>query len=206
MRQALWLHLLFMVVVSAIGLLRVRYYRRQRRAFGIRFASRGKTLNEVRQVAAMLALLLMLLHTINPNILSWTEFPLPYVVRWIGGGAAVLSVVLLAWAADDAVHGVLADDPLPLHTTGPYAVVRHPLDAAIAFVAVALTVLSANWVIGLVSGVMAAHALFVRARRNAEQLRTTYGEAYQSYAAHTPRFVPRLRAKAPSVEAAARDR
>ena len=206
MRQALWLHLLFIVVMSALDLLRVRYYRRQRKAFGIRFASRGKTLNEIRQVGAMLALLVMLLHTINPNILSWTEFPLPYAVRWIGAAAAVLSVSLLAWAADGAVHGVSADDPLPLHTSGPYAVVRHPLDAAIAFAALALTVLSANWVVGLVSGVMAAHALFVRALRDEEQLRITYGAAYERYAANTPRFVPRLRAKVANVEEAPRDR
>lgn len=203
MRQALWLHLLFIVVVSALGVLRVRYYRRQRRAFGIRFARRGKTLNEIRQVAAMLALLVMLLHTINPKILSWTEFPLPYIVRWIGAGAAVLSAIVLAWAADGAVHGVSADDPLPLHTTGPYAVVRHPLDAAIAFAAVALTVLSANWVVGLVGGVMATHAVFVRARRDEAQLRSTYGAEYERYAISTPRFVPHLRRKAARVDAGA---
>lgn len=193
MRQALLLHLLFITVMSALGLVRVRYYRRQRKALGLRFANRGKTLNEIRQVTAMLALLLMIVHTINPNILSWSELSLPYVVRWIGGGAGVLAAVLVAKASEAAVEGVSEADPLPLRTEGAYALVRHPLDAAIAFAALALTLLSANWVVGIIAGAMAAHALLIRSRRDEEQLIAAYGAAYESYAARTPRFLPRLR-------------
>lgn len=199
------LHLLFIAVMSALGLLRVRYHRRQRKAFGLHFASRGKTLTEVRQLAAMVALLVMVVHTINPNILSWTEFPLPYLVRWIGGVAAILALVLISRAADGAVDGVSAKDPLPLRTTGPYAVVRHPLDAAIAFAAIALTLLSANWVVGLIAGVMAAHALLIRSRRDEEQLMAAHGAAYARYAARTPRFVPQLGALAASDKASRED-
>ena len=193
MRQALLLHVLFIVLMCALGLLRVRYYRRQRKAFGLHFANRGKTLNEIRQIAAMIALLVMIIHTINPKILSWTEFPLPYVIRWIGGAAGVLAVVLLAEASQAAVDAVAATNPLPLRTDGAYAVVRHPLDAAIAFAAVALTLLSANWIVGLIAGAMAAHALLIRSRRDEHQLRIAHGGAYERYAARTPRFIPRLR-------------
>lgn len=190
MRQALLLHLLFILLLSLIGLIRLRYYRRQHRAFGLRFANQGKTMNEIRQLAAMVALLVMLVHTINPNILSWTEVPLPFVARWIGGILGVLAVATLAKAADAALEGVTADEPLPLRTGGLYAVVRHPLDATIAFTALALTVLSANWVVGVIGGAMAAHALLVRARRDDAQLGLAYGAAYESYRARTPSFVP----------------
>ena len=205
MRQALLLHALFIVLMCVLGLIRVRYYRRQRKVFGLRFASQGKTLNEIRQLAAVVALLVMLVHTINPNILSWTELPLPYLVRWLGGAVAIVAVALLAKAADAATEGSSTDDPLPLRTEGPYALVRHPLDATIALTAAALTILSANWVVGLIGGAMAAHALLVRARRDDEQLRLAYGAAYDDYAARTPPFLPRLRASRAGVAASRGD-
>lgn len=192
MRQVLLLHLLFMALMSAVGFIRVRYYRRQHRMLGLSFANQGRTMNEIRQLAAMVALLVMVVHTINPRVLSWTEVTLPYAVRWIGAGFAVLAVLLLAKAADAALEGATADEPLPFRTEGLYALVRHPLYAMIAFTAGALTVLSANWIVGLIGGAMAAHALLVRARRDEEQLKFAHGAAYDRYALRTPKFFPHV--------------
>lgn len=79
-----------------------------------------------------------------------------------------------------------------LITSGIYAHVRHPMYAAIWLWALAQALLVQNWIAGppalLAFGMMYAH------RRKAEEamMINQFGEAYWTYAARTPRLLPRL--------------
>jgi methanethiol S-methyltransferase len=82
-------------------------------------------------------------------------------------------------------HGRLA-------TTGPYAYVRHP--QYVAFIVIMLGFLP-QWptLLTVVMFPILAWAYVRLARREAEQVRLTFGEAYARYAAATPAFLPRVK-------------
>jgi protein-S-isoprenylcysteine O-methyltransferase Ste14 len=82
-----------------------------------------------------------------------------------------------------------------LATTGPYAYVRHP--QYVAFVVIMLGFLL-QWptLLTVVMFPILAWAYVRLARREEEEVRVTFGEAYARYAAATPAFVPRVKGHA----------
>lgn len=79
-----------------------------------------------------------------------------------------------------------------LVTTGPFAVVRHPIFACIVAVQAGLALLVPN-VVALVGVALQAVSGQVQARFVEEpHLRRVHGEAYADYARRTGRFVPRI--------------
>jgi protein-S-isoprenylcysteine O-methyltransferase Ste14 len=80
-----------------------------------------------------------------------------------------------------------------LHTTGPYAVVRHPLYLGNAFIVLGLLlVLNAPWGWGLgVPFFVVASALIIRAEERA--LALTFADRWASWAREVPALLPRLR-------------
>ena len=185
------LHLLFLVVMLSLGAIRLWYYRIQRRGMGLLALKKQETLNDVRQIGAMLACLLIVAHILSPDLLAWTEFPLFAAARWTGVAVAVLAVAATWLAArDDLVVARYAaherfDPP------GMFRWVRHPLELALVGVALGLTLLSANWVVALIAGALAIHEILVRAPRVDRDRRAHMGEAYEAYARVTPAFLPR---------------
>ena len=78
-----------------------------------------------------------------------------------------------------------------LVTTGPFAIVRHPMYLGLVAAALGSLLLYQTWTV-------LAYALFVpfvlrRARREEETLRAEFGEEWQAYCRRVPAFVPRLR-------------
>lgn len=88
--------------------------------------------------------------------------------------------------------GVDAGERTRLVTSGPFALVRNPIFAAMLPTALGLTLLVPSWVAlaGLV-GLVAALELQVRVVEE-PYLRQVHGEAYAAYAARVGRFVPRV--------------
>jgi protein-S-isoprenylcysteine O-methyltransferase Ste14 len=80
-----------------------------------------------------------------------------------------------------------------LCTTGPYAIVRHPMYAGGLFLAgPALALLFNSWIVFLLPGIM--YPVWSMLVRNEEKWMTAvFGEDYRSYAAKTGRLFPRLR-------------
>jgi protein-S-isoprenylcysteine O-methyltransferase Ste14 len=85
-----------------------------------------------------------------------------------------------------------ASPPPALVTTGPFAIVRHPL--ALGMVILALgPALAAATAITWVSFAAAVVALARRAVQDEDELRATFGAAYERYAEETPaRVIPGL--------------
>jgi len=82
-----------------------------------------------------------------------------------------------------------------LITTGIYGRVRHPMYTAIFLICIGQALLLENWLAG-VAGLVAFTALYVlRVAREEKMMIDQFGDAYQSYAAHTPRLIPSLRSR-----------
>ena len=70
---------------------------------------------------------------------------------------------------------------------------RHPMYTAFYSIALALLLLSANWLLGggLIVGITAVMAS--RVKHEEEVMTERFGVQYRDYMAHTGRFLPRLR-------------
>lgn len=79
-----------------------------------------------------------------------------------------------------------------LATTGPYARIRHPQYVAFVLIMFGFLLQWPTLVTLLMFPILAM--TYVRlARREEDDVRATFGAAWDAYAARTPRFVPRLR-------------
>jgi protein-S-isoprenylcysteine O-methyltransferase Ste14 len=77
-----------------------------------------------------------------------------------------------------------------LITTGPYALVRHPMYLAVVLAGLGALLIYRTWSMLFFSFNM--FGLVVRARREERALMAEFGEEWAEYARRTPAFVPRL--------------
>ena len=78
-----------------------------------------------------------------------------------------------------------------LVTVGPYRWVRHPFYVTAALLMFSVTILTANWLIGLTS-VIVLVLLAVRTPKEEAMLIERFGDQYRDYMTKTGRFIPRL--------------
>jgi protein-S-isoprenylcysteine O-methyltransferase Ste14 len=110
-------------------------------------------------------------------------------------GMAVFAVGLAFWllARHTLVdYGRVLDPSAPpaaLVTTGPFALVRHPLALGTVILALGPAVAAAT-ALTWVSFAAVVVALARRAVQDEVELRATFGDAYERYAAETARLVP----------------
>jgi protein-S-isoprenylcysteine O-methyltransferase Ste14 len=78
-----------------------------------------------------------------------------------------------------------------LVTHGPYRLVRHPFYVTAALLMASVTMLTANWLIGL-SSLIVLTLLAIRTPKEEELLIQRFGQQYRDYMARTGRFFPRV--------------
>jgi protein-S-isoprenylcysteine O-methyltransferase Ste14 len=136
-------------------------------------------------------------------LLSITRIPLPWLYRqvwpsglwsfWIGAAATVGGLLFAVWAR---VHlgrnwsrSVTIKQEHELITTGPYALVRHPIYAGIltGFLGTAIALSQVRGVIGLV---LIFLVLWPKLRMEEQWMRSQFGETYAAYAHQTAALVP----------------
>jgi protein-S-isoprenylcysteine O-methyltransferase Ste14 len=196
MRADLLFHVLFLVAVVVLVMIWMDYRSRARRTI----ASVPRTVNEiekeVRELCAVLGFVVILIHTFAPNWLAWTDVHVPLVIRAVAATLLVPATGLLIWAERSATpqpRTVLRERrSRRLVTTGAYRYARHPVYALGLVIGACLVLISANWVIALIVGVTTAHLVLVRLPREERELRTEFGDRFDSYARTTPRLVPRV--------------
>ena len=76
---------------------------------------------------------------------------------------------------------------------GPYRWVRHPFYDSAAVLAVAVSLIAANWFLG-VTGLAAFLLLVLRTRTEEQHLVMRFGDSYRAYMQGTGRFLPRITA------------
>lgn len=130
-----------------------------------------------------------------PGSVQWAMLPLPSWVRWIGAATGALCSLLMYWTLSslgkNLTDTVMTRTNAFLVTHGPYRWIRHPFYVTAALLMASVTVLTANWLIGLSSaGVLAL--LAIRTPKEEQMLIERFGQSYRDYMARTGRFIPRM--------------
>jgi protein-S-isoprenylcysteine O-methyltransferase Ste14 len=126
--------------------------------------------------------------------------PSPEAGLWISFGAYGLAAVSLGvtWAAlkhlgrQWRLAAVVAEDQ-QLITTGPYAVLRHPIYTALLGILLATALLIARWPHALAGLALYLIGAEIRARAEESVLLRAFGDQYRDYKRRTYAFLPWIR-------------
>lgn len=135
--------------------------------------------------------------------LGWTPLPLTFshstrVARLVVGTLLYFpGMLLLLWARltlgknyfVSTGFGAQLFEEHQLITSGPYALVRHPMYTGLILAAVGGLLIYATWT--TVYGACFAPLMFFRARREETVLATEFGERWKEYCKRVPAFFPR---------------
>lgn len=131
---------------------------------------------------------------ISPASVTWAMFPLPEWVRWLGVVSGALCSMLMYWTLSslgkNLTDTVVTRANAFLVTHGPYRWVRHPFYVTAALLMASVTLLTANWLIGL-SSVIVLLLLAVRTPKEEQMLIERFGQEYRDYMTKTGRFIPK---------------
>ena len=138
-------------------------------------------------------------------LLSTTRIPLPWLYRqlwasgiwpfWIGAAVTIAGLLFAVWArrhlASNWSSAVTIKQDHELITTGPYALVRHPIYTGIlaGFLGTAIAL---SQVRGFIAFALIFLVLWAKLRREEQWMRSQFGETYATYAHHTAALVPYL--------------
>ena len=152
----------------------------------------------VLRMAGLLLFVTTFAYLAVPASVQWAMIEIPIPVRWIGAIAGLFSSVLMYWTLSslgmNLTDTVVTRADATLVTHGPYRWVRHPFYVTTALVMLSVTLLTANWLIGLGCLVVLA-MLAVRTPKEERVLIERFGQNYLDYMAGTGRFFPRLPTK-----------
>ncbi len=135
---------------------------------------------------------------IDPDWMAWSSVPLPDWLRWAGVGVLALACGLLVWTfrclGKNLTDTVVTRQTHTLILNGPYRWVRHPFYDSAALLALAISLIVANWFF-LVAGTVLFGLFTIRTRTEEDNLVTRFGESYRAYMKRTGRFLPRMTVK-----------
>ncbi len=136
-----------------------------------------------------------LAYLVAPQSVQWSMLPVPRPIRWVGAVAGILCSVLMFWTLNslgkNLTDTVVTRKNATLVTHGPYRWVRHPFYVTTALVMFSVTLLTANWLIGMGSIVVLV-MLAIRTPKEEQKLVERFGQQYLVYMARTNRFFPRI--------------
>ena len=138
-------------------------------------------------------------------LLSVPRLPLPWLyvhlwpsgiwAFWLGAAVTVAGLLFAVWAREHLgrnwSRSVTIKQGHELITTGPYAVVRHPIYTGIltGFLGMAIAV---SEVRGFIAFAIMFLALWVKFRMEEKWMRSQFGETYAAYSRKTAALVPYL--------------
>ena len=115
----------------------------------------------------------------------------------VGGGVALIGVVLRAWASGH----VRKNDTLAV--SGPYAYTRNPLYLGSFLIGLGFTIAAGRWVLGAVFAIFFLCIYLPVMRVESATLTQLFGERYVEYARAVPLFLPRpVRYEDPALQGA----
>ena len=138
-------------------------------------------------------------------LLSTTRIPLPWLYlhlwpgglwpSWLGATVMVAGLLFAVWAREHLgsnwSRSVTIKQGHELITSGPYAVVRHPIYTGIlaGFLGTAIALSQVRGFIGLI---LICLIFWVKLRMEEQWMRSQFGETYGTYADQTAALVPYL--------------
>ncbi len=136
-----------------------------------------------------------LVYAVAPGWLLWATLPMPTISRWIGVGLGIINIVLLGWAQQTLGKNWAAPGEIQerqtLVTVGSYQWMRHPMYTSGALIALAYSLISANWFVALM-GLAYWTLVFTMVETEEATLIEKFGDDYREYMRRTGRFLPRV--------------
>ena len=183
-------------ILLAVALSVSGYFRRKAdREGGQMKTSEGQGLVVVLRLLSLIVVFPLFGYLINPDWVAWARFPLPDWVRWLAAGVVIASLPMFYWILVSLGNNISPTQATrqnhQLVTDGPYRWARHPLYAVGFVCAIALTLLTALWWLG-VGLVVPFSILLWRTSIEEARLVETFGDEYREYMKRTGRFFPKL--------------
>jgi protein-S-isoprenylcysteine O-methyltransferase Ste14 len=186
-----------LLILSLALFLPIGVYHRIRAASGERLSRRdeGVFVMIALRLFGLVTWVAVLIYLIHPGWMAWSSLPLPSWLRWTGAALGVLVVPpLLFWVfhslGRNLTDTVVTRREHTLVTHGPYRWVRHPFYGVGFLGLLAVTLMTANWFLGLTGAVVIA-LLVYRTRTEEAKLIERFGDEYRAYRERTGAFVPR---------------
>ena len=149
----------------------------------------------LRVLIFLIAIVLLLTTRIPLRWLYLQLWPAGLLPFWLGAAVTIAGLLFAVWAREHLgsnwSRSVTIKQGHDLITTGPYAVVRHPIYTGIltGFLGMAIAI---SQVRGFIVFVLIFLALWIKLRREEQWMRSQFGEAYATYARQTAALVPYL--------------
>ncbi|QDU29011.1 Isoprenylcysteine carboxyl methyltransferase (ICMT) family protein [Anatilimnocola aggregata] len=186
-----------LVIVIVLTMAVTVYYRLQAAKSGEKISRKdeGYLFATVLRLAGLVLWISTFGYLFFPAYFQWAALPLPEWLRWIGVGTGVFCSLLMYWTLSslgkNLTDTVVTRAEAKLVTHGPYRWVRHPFYVTAALLMASVTLLTANWLIG-VSSVAVLALLAIRTPKEEQMLIERFGQEYRDYMARTGRFLPRI--------------
>lgn len=137
-----------------------------------------------------------IVYLVSPVSVQWAAIAIPIPIRWFGAIGGLLSSFLMYWTlhslGKNLTDTVVTRANATLVTQGPYRWVRHPFYFTTALVMASVTLITANWLIGL-SSIAILGMLAMRTPKEERALIDRFGQDYIDYMKVTGRFFPRFK-------------
>src|SRR5688572_25504278 len=186
-----------LVVVIVLTMAVTAYHRLQAAKAGEKISHKeeGYLFATILRLAGLALWISTLGYLIFPAYFQWASMPLPTWLRWTGVVTGALCSLLMYWTLSslgkNLTDTVVTRAEAKLITNGPYRWIRHPFYVTAALLMASVTLLTANWLIGLSSAAVLAF-LSVRTPKEEKMLIERFGQQYRDYMARTSRFIPRI--------------
>jgi protein-S-isoprenylcysteine O-methyltransferase Ste14 len=122
-------------------------------------------------------------------------WPVGFWPFWLGAAVTIASLLFAVWArgslGSNWSRSVTIKQGHELITTGPYAVVRHPIYTGV-LTGLLGTAIALSQVRGFIALALFFLAFWIKLRMEEQWMRSQFGETYDSYAHRTAALVPYL--------------
>lgn len=196
MQDESWFRLALVIVIlisMAIGI----PHRLKAAASGERISHKeeGYLFAATLRFAGLLLWISTLAYLLYPTSVAWASVPIPSWLRAFVVIVAIASTALFYWTLSslgkNLTDTVVTRKDAVLVTHGPYRWVRHPFYVCAALLMASVTVLAANWQIGIGS-VLVLTLLAIRTPKEERMLIQRFGDEYRRYMQLTVKFFPRF--------------
>jgi protein-S-isoprenylcysteine O-methyltransferase Ste14 len=149
----------------------------------------------LRVVMFLVAIVLLSTNRIPLSWLYLQPWPQGFWPFWLGAAVTVAGLLFAIWAREHLgrnwSRSVTIKQDHELITSGPYAVVRHPIYTGIlaGFIGTAIALAQVR---GLIALVLIFIALWLKLRMEEQWMRSQFGESYATYSHQTSALVPYL--------------
>ena len=149
----------------------------------------------LRVLIFLIAIVLFSTTRIPLRWLNLPIWPVGFWPFWLGAAITVSGLLFAVWGREylgtNWSRSVTIKQGHELITSGPYAVVRHPIYTGIltGFLGMAIAV---SQVRGFIALALIFLALWIKLRLEEQWMRSQFGETYVAYARHTAALVPYL--------------